>query len=224
MIKSGDVVKEYILGIMFMLCIVIFFKTPIAKGMIGEWVVRFLIGKNRPKRDVFVINNLMFYDGAKSVQIDHVLINTYGIHVIETKNYAGWIYGNEVDKEWTQTLSFGKVKHTFYNPIKQNQGHIHSLKQVLPMKVPIYSYIVFTGKSTLRVKSEHVPVVYPLSLMKKIKEHRKDSFHLKSIDVRKLYDGLKDLKKMNTITQREHIQGIEQRKVLRKGQSYESER
>lgn len=224
MIKSGDVVREYILGIVFMLCVVIFFKTPIGKGMIGEWIVRFLIGKNRPKRDIFVINNLMFYDGAKSVQIDHVLINSHGIHVIETKNYAGWIYGKDVDKEWTQTLSFGKVKHTFYNPIKQNQGHIHSLKQVLPMKAPIYSYIVFTGRATLRIKSEHVPVVYPLSLMKKINEHRKDTFRLKSIDVRKLYDGLKDLKKMNTITQREHIQGIEQRKVLRKGQSYKSER
>jgi len=224
MIKRGDLMEKYIIGIVFMLLVVVFFKTPIGKGMIGEWVVRFFMGKNRPKKDTFIIHDLMFYDGAKSVQIDHVLINAHGVHVIETKNYGGMIYGKENDKEWTQVLSFGKVKHTFYNPIKQNQGHLQSLKQVMPMKSPIYSYIVFTGRATLRVKTEHIPVIYPLSLMKQIGKHRKDSFRMKSIDVRKLYDALKDLKKTNTIIRQEHIQGIEQRKVIRKGQHYESER
>lgn len=215
---------KYVIGILIMLIIVIFFKTPVGKGLIGEWIIRLIMGKNRPKKDTFVIHDLMFYDGVKSVQIDHVLVNPSGIHVIETKNYGGMIYGKEHDKEWTQVLSFGKVKHSFYNPIKQNQGHIQSLKQVLPMKVPLYSYIVFTGRSTLRVKTEHVPVIYPLTLMKKIRQHRKDSFNMKSLEVRKLYDGLKDLKKMNTISRQEHIQSIEERIVLRKGQPYKSER
>ena len=215
---------EYYIGIALMFIIVIFFKTPVGKGMIGEWVVRMIMGKNRPRKDTFTIHNLMFYDGTKSVQIDHVLVNSTGLHVVETKNYGGMIYGNETDKEWTQVLSYGKVKNRFYSPIKQNQGHIYSLKQVLPMKVPMYSYVVFTGRATLRVKSNQTPVIYPLSLKRNIKHQRKQGFNMKPLEVRQLYELLKNLKSSNTISNREHIAEINQRKSYRKDQVHHSER
>lgn len=215
---------EYYIGIALMLLIVVFFKSPIGKGMIGEWVVRMIMGKNRPHKDTFIIHNLMFYDGTKSVQIDHVLVNPSGLHVVETKNYAGMIYGNESDKEWTQVLSYGKVKNKFFSPIKQNQGHIYSLKQVLPLKVPLYSYVVFTGRATLRVKSTQTPVVYPLALTKNIKQQRKQGYQMKPLEVRQLYEVLKNLKLSNTISNREHVKEINQRKSYRKERFNDSER
>ncbi|WP_318011012.1 nuclease-related domain-containing protein [Clostridium sp. FP1] len=36
----------------------------------------------------------------KTTQIDHVIVSNYGIFVIETKNYKGWIIGNEFDENW----------------------------------------------------------------------------------------------------------------------------
>jgi len=54
------------------------------------------------------------------------VVSNYGIFVIETKNYKGWIIGNEFDDYWTQVIF--KRKEKLYNPIKQNYGHIQALK------------------------------------------------------------------------------------------------
>ena len=49
--------------------------------------------------------------------------------VIETKGYKGWILGRENGEYWTQTIY--KSKHQFYNPIKQNAGHVRFLHHLL---------------------------------------------------------------------------------------------
>ena len=36
-----------------------------------------------------------------TTQIDHVLVSCYGIFVVETKNYNGWIFGDEHAAQWT---------------------------------------------------------------------------------------------------------------------------
>ncbi|WP_198166077.1 nuclease-related domain-containing protein [Sporosarcina ureae] len=64
-------------------------------------------------------------------QIDHVVNSKYGLHVIETKHYKGWIFGSENQKYWTQIIF--KNKQKFYNPIRQNYGHIKALKSRLDL-------------------------------------------------------------------------------------------
>jgi hypothetical protein len=59
------------LGILY-LGFIIFSKTNFGKGWLGEYQVRRIIGKNNPKKSKYVINNLTFNDGTKSVQIDHL--------------------------------------------------------------------------------------------------------------------------------------------------------
>jgi hypothetical protein len=71
----------------------------------------------------------MLQVGNKTTQIDHIVVSNYGIFVIETKNYKGWIMGNEYDEYWRQVIY--KRKEKLYNPIKQNYGHILALKGVL---------------------------------------------------------------------------------------------
>lgn len=65
-------------------------------------------------------------------QIDHLVISQYGIFAIETKNYSGAIFGDERENEWKQVLN-GK-SYYFYNPLKQNQKHIHFLKNYFKHK------------------------------------------------------------------------------------------
>ena len=63
------------------------------------------------------------------MQIDHVVVSRKGIFVLETKNYTGWIFGNENSQNWTQVIY--KRKEKFYNPIWQNFDHIQALKEFL---------------------------------------------------------------------------------------------
>ncbi len=92
------------------------FKTRI-KGKIGEktiaTVLKFLNTSNYK-----VINNIVLKTGEKTTQIDHLVISDFGIFVIETKNYKGWILGNEYSYYWSQVIY--KRRERIYNPIKQN--------------------------------------------------------------------------------------------------------
>ena len=85
-------------------------------------------------------------------QIDIAVAIKTGIIVFEVKDYSGWIFGNEHQKYWTQILAYGKEKHRFYNPVMQNLGHIKAIRRCLPQNpnIPIYSVIVFFGKSEFK--------------------------------------------------------------------------
>ncbi|HFU74991.1 MAG TPA: NERD domain-containing protein, partial [Arcobacter sp.] len=73
----------------------------------------------------------------------------YGIFVIETKNYKGWIFGNEKSKSWTQSI-FGK-KNSFQNPLMQNYKHIKSLQKLLGLNEnSFYNLVLFVGESTFK--------------------------------------------------------------------------
>jgi hypothetical protein len=170
------------------------------KGTIGELQV---INKLKFK---YVINNLMFHDGMKSVQIDHVVVTRSGIHVIETKNFAGRIYANQLDDEWVQVL--GRQKNAFLSPVKQNEWHIRSLENVLQTKGLFHSYIVFTNKAVI---AKGLPVT-PLNRI------RKDIMSKYAIltdeQVLQFYERIRALKKANTISRREHVKSIKQRRGL----------
>ena len=118
-----------------------------------------------------IINDVQFMIKGKSSQIDHIIVSDFGIFVIETKNYKGIIYGDENSNQWKQVIY--QYKNNFYNPIKQNLGHIYALNYVL-RQLPVVNYfslVVFTKRSQLKVKSM-TPVVYPHQLIKKIKSQK----------------------------------------------------
>ena len=99
-------------------------------------------------------------DGGTS-EIDLLYITQKGIFVIESKNYSGWIFGNEKDQFWTQSLPDG-YKNRFYNPIKQNRTHMKWLGQFLGRDVPMFSFIVFSERCELKkvtFETENVDVM-----------------------------------------------------------------
>ena len=85
-------------------------------------------------------------------QIDLVVPTKVGIIVFEVKDYSGWIFGKGYQSHWMQVLAYGREKNRFYNPIKQNEGHIEALKWQLRQvaNVPFYSVIVFYGDCVLK--------------------------------------------------------------------------
>ncbi len=104
-------------------------------------------------------------ENGETTEVDVVLIAHKGIVVFESKNYAGWIFGDETVKTWTQTLSQGRgksEKNRFFNPIMQNKLHIKALKSIVGSEYPIYSIIAFSERCTLKkitVRSGDVKVV-----------------------------------------------------------------
>lgn len=89
-------------------------------------------------------------DGT-TTQIDQIIVNVYGIFVIEVKNYSGWIFGDARHSRWTQTIY--KKKNTFQNPLFQNYAHICALSDRLGIpKEYFHNVVVFAGKGEFKTQ------------------------------------------------------------------------
>lgn len=187
-LKQFIIAHPIYLLIVGVILLVVLFKIlkPKIKGYIGERTVRFFflfLGKKEYK----IINNIhVFYNGMMS-QIDHVIISTYGVFVIETKNYKGWIFGSENAYEWTQVIFNNRYK--FYNPLRQNLGHVRALKSHLTNfpQLDYFPIVVFTGGAKLKVNTTF-PVVKVFSLIKTIKNVKEEIISIGTRD--QIYDLL----------------------------------
>jgi hypothetical protein len=86
---------------------------------------------------------------SDTTQIDHIFVSKYGIFVVETKNYKGWIFGNEKQAQWTQKIY--KKSYRFQNPLRQNYKHQKALQTLLDIPLEkIHSVIAFMGEATFK--------------------------------------------------------------------------
>jgi hypothetical protein len=176
------------------------------KGVIGEQKISSLL-YFLDKSKYTVMNNIVLQTGGKTTQIDHLVISGYGIFVIETKNYKGWILGNEHSEYWTQVLF--KRKERFYNPIRQNLGHIKALKSCLHEypNIPYQSVIVFSSKADLKVTT-HTDVVYWYELPGTIKKYH--GANLTEKDKEDIFRKINASNTIDTYNKRDHIRSIKQ--------------
>lgn len=130
---------------------------PILKGKYMERLVSGTL--SRLPEEYITLNNLLFENNGHSTQIDHVVISPYGVFVIETKGYKGWILGSEDAGQWTQTL-YG-FRYRFYNPLRQNEGHVNCLRHMLksPIDIPFIPIVVFGNNATLKLNLHNHIVV-----------------------------------------------------------------
>jgi hypothetical protein len=64
---------------------------PMIKGKIGEGVVN-LAAKLRLDPNVYhLLKDVTIPSKTGTTQIDHVIVSKFGVFVIETKNFKGWI-------------------------------------------------------------------------------------------------------------------------------------
>ena len=124
------------------------------KGKAGEWVVGFAL-RGLDSREYRVLNDiyLPLPDGTTS-QIDHIVVSRYGLFVIETKNYKGWIFCDRDSKVWTQCLG-GRgrkpIKNTFPNPIHQNYSHLCAIESCTSMpKTFMHPVVAFSGEAAFK--------------------------------------------------------------------------
>lgn len=138
------------LGIMAaMLVLISIFKTPWFKGKVGEFLVNLAAKIHLDKNTYHIINDVTLPSGDGTTQIDHIIVSIYGVFVVETKFFRGWIFGSEKEKVWTQTIYRNKYK--FQNPLHQNYKHVQTLKQLLQLSdEQIFSLVVFTGDSQFK--------------------------------------------------------------------------
>jgi hypothetical protein len=125
---SGWAVPLVIGGLVVVFLLKLFY--PRIKGAAGEWQVNRML-KGLPTEGYRVLANLLLPNGRDGLaQIDQVVVCRFGLFVIETKNWRGWVFGTEGSKKWTITYPGGR-KRTVRNPLRQNGGHVQAVMQLL---------------------------------------------------------------------------------------------
>lgn len=126
-------------------------NSPKQKGKRGEKLVASRLRKGlsdeyRILNDVY----LPLPDGT-TTQIDHIVVSQYGVFVVETKTFSGWIFGDEKSKKWTQSIY--RKKSRFQNPMRQNYRHICALADNLGIDKSYFTGVVaFTGGCTFKTE------------------------------------------------------------------------
>ena len=127
------------------------------KGKYGEYLTYKQLQNFEESGAKFLFNMYIAKDNGETTEADLIMICKKGIIVFESKNYSGWIFGDEKSRMWMQTLPTGKGrshKEQFFNPILQNKGHINYLKKIIEDEVPMYSVIVFSERCSLKKSPE----------------------------------------------------------------------
>lgn len=189
-----------------------FLKAVSDKGLWGEY----LTTRELEKVDgygKFVINTYVpKARGTGLTEIDVTFIHESGIYVLESKNYSGWIFGKEADRQWTQMFK-NRFKQKFYNPIKQNEQHLKSLQKFLSGTVDeavFKSLIVFSERCELKkitVDSSHVHVIKRNELRRTIKKLATVN-RLTPAQVDIVYGQLKQLSQVDQTIKDAHIESI----------------
>lgn len=157
-----------ILIVIIILRFILSIMEPYIKGKKGERYVKSKLRK-LPKDEYVTYNDVLIKGSYGMTQIDHVVLSTHGIFVIETKNYQGWISGGEYSDYWVKNM-YG-TKYKFRNPLMQNYAHIKTLSEKLDMPEEMFVPIVaFSSKSKLHIDSSK-PVVYIKDILNLIKQY-----------------------------------------------------
>lgn len=144
-----------VLGVVFAVFVLGLFLSARAaarhySGERGEWAVAKELSR-LPQDGYYVVNDLMLptKDGA-TTQVDHVVVSRFGIFVIETKDYSGWIFGREKGRQWTQAFPNGD-RFKFQNPLRQNWWHIYVMAEILEQPTRVFrNIVVFAGDGELQ--------------------------------------------------------------------------
>jgi restriction system protein len=133
-----------LLAVALAFSILLILVLPSVMSMVGRLLVRHKLKSALPSSYYTIFNNVSLDTGRRTTQIDHVVVSSYGIFVIETRHLYGWITGSWNDRLWTRTLL--RFNRRFQNPIRQNQAHIRALQGLLGVdSSKFHSLVVFTA-------------------------------------------------------------------------------
>ena len=184
-------------------------RNPSRQGAIGENRVSNILSSL--KGNYYTINNVIIPSQRATSQIDHVVVSPYGIFVIETKNYKGWIFGAENSEKWKETFRTTGGEF-FRNPIKQNWGHIYALADYLNLDKSLFkSIVVFSNKATLHVEST-TPVVYMSQLKRQIMSYNQEIISQDAVEI--IFERIKNANLVGTEFGNKHVQLVQKQMEL----------
>jgi len=165
----------------------------------------------------FLFNCYLDKSNGETTEVDVMMIHKSGIYVFESKNYSGWIFGNEKSKTWTQTLPQGKKSHKEHslNPIMQNKLHIKWLVNTLKTEeIPIHSIIVFSERCTLKkveVTSPNIKVIKRGNVKAVVaKIDLETNSLINDSEINRIYDKLYPYTQVSSDTKMKHVQNIQE--------------
>ena len=201
------------------------------KGKYGEKlterelkIVNLFGRKGKTLRNIYIPK-----DNGETSEIDVMFICQKGIFVFESKNYSGWIFGNERDQYWTASLAGGQ-KNRFYNPIKQNRTHLKWLSNYISssdVEVPLFSVIVFSERCELKkitTFSTDINVIkrdHTYKTVKKIWNSSEDKLTENQVEM--IYEKLSLLTNVDEAVKTAHIKNIENKYIRSSDDSIQSE-
>jgi len=144
-----------------------------------------------------------------TTEADLVYIHETGVYFLESKNYNGWILGDEKSEYWTQNLANDK-KEQFNNPILQNNAQIKYLRELLKLEyINIKSILVFSDRCILKklnTNDENVKIIKRDALIRTINSMMETSNIALSLEnINRIYCILKNYTNTNTS---EEVKGI----------------
>jgi hypothetical protein len=189
------------------------------KGNYGEFLTYKYLRGYEVEDAKFLFNCYLPKDDGETTEIDVLMIHSSGIYVFESKNYSGWIFGSENQKNWTQTLPSGRKVHKehFLNPIIQNKLHIRWLKKQIGEGVPVYSVIVFSERCELKKVEVNSTDIYVLKrdMLKKtvgqIAATTGKTLSREQMD--EIYQKLYPYTQVSETVKEQHIQRIQMKKT-----------
>lgn len=189
------------------------------KGRFGEYLIYKHLKKYEETGAKFLFNVYIPKENGETSEIDVLMLCSKGIFVFESKNYSGWIFGNENQKNWYQTLPQGKGKSRkehFYNPVMQNAAHIKHLNSFLREDIPMHSIITFSDRCTLKnisIKSNNIFVIHRNSVLTTVEQifHQSTEEILNSEKIAYIYNKLYPYTQVDEQTKENHIENILQK-------------
>lgn len=190
------------------------------KGLIGEFLTYKYLRKYEEKGAKFLFNIYVPKADGGTSEIDVMMIHQKGVFVFESKNYSGWIFGNETQKMWTQTLRTKRgrnQKNAFYNPIMQNRSHINHLTDYLGKSIPAKSIIVFSERCTLKnvkVSSKDIYVIKRKQIAKTVNVICNSVLEdaLSDTEILDIYSRLYPFTQVDAAVKEKHISDIQNKK------------
>ncbi len=156
-----------------------------SRGVAAEYKVAKKLA-SLPPEEYITLNDLMLPTSYGTTQIDHVVLSTHGVYVIETKNYSGIITGNEKSEQWEQNI-YG-YRYKMSNALRQNKVHIDAVihHACLRSNVPVHNIVVFSSRADVNIYHEHGEVIYINELLTTIQYLRSSEpiFTKEQIDIK----------------------------------------
>jgi len=136
---------------LLLLFVAAWFKSAGFKVFIGEIIINLSATYFLSDDDYHPISNISITSEDGLIQIDQIIVSSYGIFVVEINKTQGWIFGNAHQQTWTQQTK--KSTQQFPNPLQQNYKQCKALESALALEPgKLFSVIVFVGDSKFKTE------------------------------------------------------------------------